>query len=121
MKEAGKIIDFAYMSRIQCTYLKVQTGYFGHSNQMESLLVEQLAELWKKNPNLKGFVHDGDLKTRKLWASTEDDECPVIELHDPGHAKNRLFTIFDSKNKNKNIYGLKKTNNFLFCLFNKNT
>lgn len=66
MNEAGKIIDFAYMSKIQCTYLKVQTGYFGPSNQMESLLVEELAEHWKKNPNLKGFVHDGDLKTKKF-------------------------------------------------------
>lgn len=66
MNEAGKIIDFEYMSRIQCTYLRVEAGYFGPSNQMETLLVEMLSERWKDNPNLKGFVHDGDLKTAKL-------------------------------------------------------
>lgn len=107
INEDGKIIDFEYMSRIKCTILRVETGYFGPSNRMETLLVEILTERWKHNQKVKGFVHDGDLKTPKFWQSDNEDEVPIIELHDPGHAKNRLSTIFDHSNSNKNLYGLK--------------
>lgn len=109
INEYGKIIDFEFMSRIKCSYLRVETGYFGPSNRMETLLVEILTERWKHNQKVKGFVHDGDLKTPKLWQTNDEDEVPVIELHDPGHAKNRLSTIFDNANTNKNLYGLKTT------------
>ena len=108
MNEKGQIIDFEYMSRIKCTILRVETGYFGPSNNMETILVEELANRWKNNQRVKGFVHDGDLKTPKLWQTTDKDEIPIMELHDPGHAKNRLSTIFDKSNSNKNLYGMKK-------------
>lgn len=95
----GKIIDFEYMSRIKCTILGVDTVYF----------VEKLTERWKHNQKVKGFVHNGDLKTPKLWQTNDSNhEVPIIELHDPKHAKNRLSILFDHANKKKKLYGLKK-------------
>lgn len=81
MNEKGQIIDFEYMSRIKCTILRVETGYFAPSNNMETILVEELANRWKNNQRVKDFVHDGDLKTPKLWQSTDKDEIPIMELH----------------------------------------
>ena len=49
-----------------------------------------LDERWKDYPNVKGFVHDGDLKTAKLMSNTNNDETTIIEFHKSRHAKNRL-------------------------------
>lgn len=108
INENGQIIDFEMMSKIKFTYQKVETGYFGPSNSMETHLIEILSERWKNHPNLKGYVHDGDLKSPKFWINTNKDDVPIIELHDPGHAKKSIEKIFDAANSNKKLYGLKK-------------
>lgn len=76
--------------------MKVQTGYFGPSNQMESFLVKQLTEWWKNK-----------LDNYKVWSSNVDDECPIIEFNDPSYTKNHLSTIFNYKAKATILYGMK--------------
>ena len=73
INDNGKIVDFDILSRIPCTRYRVYTGYFYHSNRMEDILIEQLAERWKNNPKLKGFVHDGDLKSAKFWINANQE------------------------------------------------
>ena len=59
-----------------------------------------LDERWKDYPNVKGFVHDGDLKTAKLMSNTNNDETTIIEFHKSRHAKNRLaFWVHWNKQK----------------------
>lgn len=87
INDNGKIVDFDILSRIPCTKYRVCTGYFGPSNRMEDILIEQLAERWKDNPKLKGFAHDGDLTSAKFWLTPNQENSPLVELHDPGHAK----------------------------------
>lgn len=76
--------------------MKVQTGYFGPSNQMVSFLVKQLTEWWKNK-----------LDNYKVWSSNADDECPIIEFNDPSYTQNHLPTIFNYKAKVTILYGMK--------------
>lgn len=62
----GKIIDFEYMSRIECTHYRVDTSYYWAPSRVETLLVEKISGKWEDNPNLKGIVQDGDPKTKNF-------------------------------------------------------